>query len=264
MDCPEIGAYYQCYKQPKAFLAAVANYRRCYPHGTLVIVSDNGYDYAKAAEHFGADYTHDTEQTGNNTTNALGNKDRCARYLRRFLTAATKIREPYFMYLEDDVLVADRIPANVMDAEVVGANRHYARMPAAMIHNLKRYNLTVRNEQYYGGCGGTIFSTAFYAQLAKVLDIDALLNEYGPLNPAYDSDILVSYLAVRFGGRCTGPPDALTEAFVPGWETAVQYGVAKVVHQFKFLYNKPLTQEERTLLGWTREEDPTHPEVSHG
>jgi hypothetical protein len=59
----EIGAYFQCYKQPYATYKVLESYRKYYPTETIVLLSDNGYNYEKMAKHFNCIYIHDTINT---------------------------------------------------------------------------------------------------------------------------------------------------------------------------------------------------------
>ena len=53
-----IGAYLQCYKNPYATFKCLESFRTHYPHGTIVLLSDNGYDYTNMARHFDCIYIH--------------------------------------------------------------------------------------------------------------------------------------------------------------------------------------------------------------
>ena len=64
---PSLGAYYQCHKQPKAFLNAAMSYRKHYPDGTFVISNDAGNDYTYFAKNINAEYTYYDKKTGNST-----------------------------------------------------------------------------------------------------------------------------------------------------------------------------------------------------
>jgi hypothetical protein len=60
-----VGAFFQCYKQPVATFHALSNFRKSYPTSTIVLLSDNGYNYTKMAEHFNAIYIHANENNKN-------------------------------------------------------------------------------------------------------------------------------------------------------------------------------------------------------
>jgi hypothetical protein len=249
---PPIAAYYQCYKQPKAFLHTVAAFRHHYPNTSLIITSDNGNDYTKAAHYFRAHYTHDTHQSGNNITNQLTSIENAKRYLERFFAAALQSHEDYFILLEDDVMIFHPIPHDILIADMIGCNRESAIIYPNLIANLQQYNPHIQPHSYYGGCGGTLFRTAFYKSLAhQVLPIlDGILKEYAALNEKFDSDILLSYLTLRFHGTITGPPLELSEPYYASLSQLIEKGYVCVLHQYKKNYDQPLSPQELAILGW--------------
>ena len=246
----DIGAYYQCFKQPKAFIQAIANYRHVYPTQTLVVVSDNGYNYKKYVETFRGIYTQDTRQSGNDITNALKSAVKARLYLDRFFDAVCLMKDPYFMLLEDDVLVCAQVPLSCIRYDITGCNNSGAVLWPNIVDDLRSRGVNVPYGQYYGACGGTIFRTAFFRWIRETVDIDEVLSEYGHLNPNYDSDILLSYITLRFGGSVGGPPVELGDTTNPNWQAQVAEGVIKIVHDYKSLYNIPLTNCDKVVLGW--------------
>ena len=251
---PDIGAYYQCFRQPKAFLCALGAYRRSYPSTTLVVLSDNGLDFSGAVARHGGQWIHDANQSGNDRTNALCSSAKAKMYLTRFFDGAKRMREPYFMLLEDDVHVVGRVSAASLRFDLTGCNNAGARMWPEIVADLKARGVDEAGARYYGGCGGSVFRTAFFQELPGKIEaaggLDALLDAYGTLNPKYDSDILLSYITLRFGGTVGGPPSEFGDLTNPDWQARAQRGEIKVLHDFKFLYNIPLTIEESRLLGW--------------
>ena len=256
-----IGAYYQCYKQPKAFLHTIASFRKHYPTQSLYIVCDNGLDFSNAAKAFNATYIHDTLQSGNNVTNQLASLENAKRYLLRFFEGARHIKEPYFILLEDDVHIFHPIPESICVSDMVGCNRDSAVMYPQIVENLRKYNPEVESRHYYGGCGGTLFRTEFFKSLHEKITktpnmLDDILQEYKTINDKFDSDILLSYLTLRFHGTVTGPPTELSEPYYHNLSALIQRGYICVLHQYKEFYNKPLTMEETQLLGWKNEGAP--------
>ena len=61
MQTQEFGAYLQCYKNPYATYKCLESFRTFYPDNTIVLLSDNGYDYTKMAEYFKCIYIHSNE-----------------------------------------------------------------------------------------------------------------------------------------------------------------------------------------------------------
>ena len=55
------GAYLQCHKQPLATYKALESFRKFYPTSTIVLLSDNGYDYTEIAKLFNCIYIFENE-----------------------------------------------------------------------------------------------------------------------------------------------------------------------------------------------------------
>ena len=245
----EIGAFYQCYKQPKAFLQSLASYRKAYPHGDLIVVSDGGHDYSKVVKKMSGDYLHD-QQMGNGLMLQFNTIEKASVFIKRFFAAAKKISQDYFILLEDDVIVFDRVPDSIKTADIIGCNRagtfrSYRMKDAEGMHaNLKQYCLI--DNPPVGGCGGSLFKTSFFKNLE--FNINEVLSEYSKYDPNFYSDILLSYLTWRFGGTIIGPVTELGETNIPDWTSSVRSGEIKVLHQCKWNYSQPLTDEEKKML----------------
>ena len=154
------------------------------------------------------------------------------------------------MYLEDDVQVLGDISNNVLKWDLTGCNRDSAVLSYEMVNHLKKFNPNVRYGQYYGGCGGSIFRTKFILDHILNINLDEELNAYQPFNPNFDSDILFSYLILKYGGTVGGPPVEMCETFVSGYEQLVEKGIVKIVHKYQSLYDVPLTKDDHITLGW--------------
>jgi|688.fasta_scaffold245888_2 hypothetical protein len=246
----EIGAFYQCYKQPKAFLHAINSYRHYYPDGDLIVVSDGGYNYSHIVSELKGNYVHE-EQTGNGVMLQFNTIEKASTFIRRFLAASKKISQDYFILLEDDVVIFDRVSDSTKVADVVGCNRtgtfrSYRMKDAEGMHsNLKKY-CKIDNPSV-GGCGGSLFRTDFFKNLE--FNVDEVLAEYSEYDPDFYSDILLSYITWRFGGSIIGPVPELGETNIMSWDSMVKNGEIKVLHQSKWNYDKPLTEEEKKMLG---------------
>lgn len=245
-----LGAYYPCYKQPKALIASIRSFRAWYPDTSLVVVCDNGFDYSKFVTDMNGRYIHCNDQLGSSVTNFFSSREKATEFLRRFFRGVSMIEEDYFMYLEDDVLLFRPVAPGSLKWDLTGMNRCYARLPDSMVEHLRRYNPGVSKGHYYGGCGGSIYRTHFVKEKLLNIDIEKELQEYEPFNPAFDSDILLSYLVLKYGGTVGGPPDDFMETHDPRYNMGSSFCIT-VLHQYKELYNKPLDDDEKKLLGWS-------------
>ena len=106
-----VGAFFQCYKNPTATYYALMNFRKAYPDSTVVLLSDSGFIYEKMANHFNAIYIHSSENLGVAFGENKTIKDirRFSDYLSRLKYALSFIKDDYFMWLEDDVVINNMI-----------------------------------------------------------------------------------------------------------------------------------------------------------
>lgn len=103
----EIGAYCQCYKQPIALERSLELFRKSYPTGTIVLVSDNGCNFSNMAKKYNAFFFHEKTNTrmGWNKHERAGFEE----FFNRLRKYVPLIKEEYFMLLEEDVHVLNRI-----------------------------------------------------------------------------------------------------------------------------------------------------------
>lgn len=227
-NTPSIGAFYQCYKQPNAFYHSLSSYRAVYPEGSLVVVSDGGYDYTHVAKHFDAkSYTH-SRHIGNDITTTFRTED-IVPYLERFVGAAKQIKDDYFFLLEDDTMVYRRLKGPIPPQfDMVAMSKG-----------------DPESDRFYGGCGGTIFRTAFFAGL----DLDTLasqVDKFDELNTRFNpglefSDGLLDYICRVNGGKVTGRYAHLTSEMT---ETRPGTGdpIPAIMHTFKEHYDIECSQ----------------------
>lgn len=245
-----LGAYYQCYKQPHAFIQSCLNFREVFPDTSLVIVSDNGLDYSKISQEVfhATSYTVNPKRNGNGLTTLLNSKEQILIFVRNFIEGANKIKEDFFILLEDDVALV-RPPKLSLDVvnyfDLIGNNNASAHFNKNTSTALKR--ITPMNT-YYGGCGGSLFKTAFWKKL-DMTKLELQLTAFGELNNnEYHSDMVLSFLCIVNAGRiCCGQSMFPTEFA----ERAPEFGAESfpaILHQYKDLYDQAVTSSESILL----------------
>lgn len=245
----DIGAYYQCYKQPHAFINACKSYRKIYPHNTLFIVSDAGDDFSEAAEHFGAlEYIRNEARSGNGQTTNLQNYAKISIFITNFLTGARAMKEPFFILLEDDVTLLRSVIFPHTGWEIYGNNAKTARFNNATISYLRKLNvLHNTNNFYYGGCGGSLFRTDFFANLNETLILDQV-KEFGKYNEVFHSDMVLSFICILNGGTICCGQEIYSETFS---EKRPEYGsmtIPAIYHRYRDLYDRPTTQNDALIL----------------
>ncbi len=237
-----IGGYYQCYRQPHAFMNTCESFRRVYPTSSLVIVSDNGDNFSNAATYFNAlSYKTNEKRGGNGVTTHIKSFDSIISFVLNFLQGAKQITETYFALLEDDVAIirALQIPSSVC-TDIIGNNGIEAQYKGAL------YNYFNGKKTYYGGCGGSLFRTSFWANL----DIDKVkeqLSIYQNMCDSFHSDMVLSFICYSNGGSiCCGQ-----EIFKTEFTETIDFQRKKmpaVYHMYKELYNCPTTIREQKIL----------------
>lgn len=103
----EIGAYCQCYKQPVALDYSLHFFRNAYPTGTVVLVSDNGCDFSNMAKKYNAHFFH--EKTNTRMGWNKHEREGFIEFFDRLRKYVPLIKEEYFMFLEEDVHVINRV-----------------------------------------------------------------------------------------------------------------------------------------------------------
>lgn len=249
----DIGCYYQCYKQPFAFVNVLRAYRGIYPDSTLIIVSDAGDDFSKAARYFRADsYTTNSKTGGNAVTTNLTDLDQLKLFVRNFINGARQMKEEYFILMEDDVLLTHSIRLQKSQlGDITGMNQR-CELHILLQDIIRRY--VKINRFQVGGCGGSLFRTSFWASL----DMDTVskqLDAFDEAKRGYHTDLALSFLCyVNNGVMVHGlqlEPREMTEE-MPG------YGIPRlpaIVHQMKHWYNTKVTSNEQDILSYDTRKD---------
>jgi hypothetical protein len=123
---PPFGVYLQCHKNSYATYKCLESLRSFYPDCTVVLLSDNGYDFSEMAKHFNCIYVHENENlwltfkdldSGEHIINSQ-------KLIKRVYDAFKLCKEDYVMWLEDDVIFNDKIRDNAI-AKISSIRRKY-------------------------------------------------------------------------------------------------------------------------------------------
>lgn len=241
-----VGAYYQCYKQPRSFVRALQSFRYFYPNSTIYVVNDNGDDLFGAASYFNVQhYKRSDTQTGNSTTTAVVGMGKAVIYIMNFLEGAANIEDEFFILMEDDVCVNGHIDVSEIGKnDILGCNDSVCMFPDKLWEYLKtEYGLQNR---YYGGCGGSMFRTAFWSSLFyREGDVLASLVTIGKLTgDMYHSDVVLSALCVMLGGSFL-PRRSHQMTNQLSLKNTIQ---PPILHQFKRHYKQKPTSNDLKIL----------------
>lgn len=231
-----IGAYYQSFRRPRAFANVCQSFREIYPDASLVIVSDNGDDFRDLAlTRFRAtSYTSNTQRVGNGVTTCAQSLEQIKLFVRNFIRGARQMSEVWFILLEDDVYVdhALRVPNPIDDDVVILGNNNRAAVLGPSV--LALLGQKEQSQVYYGGCGGSLFRTSFWANLSEGVMNDQL-DLFATRHTVFHSDVVLSFLTYSLGKQVLNAQDMYPSEFS---ETRPKIGqdVPAVTHQFKEWY----------------------------
>jgi len=226
------GVYLQCYKNPLATFKCLESLRRYYPNCTVILLSDNGYDYSEMAKLFNCIYIHDNEQllltykdldSGNHIINSK-------LLIKRIYDAFLLCKEDYVMWLEDDV----SINKPIVDTFKYSINGFCPnRINEKSNIELKRFYPFIEENKIYKitGHGGSVFHKQTLLQAFEKDEIitDVLINWKNYKFPSdLGQDFFFSVLVILNGGTI-GPYEGHYDCNTLNPSIAVQ-------HQYKRWY----------------------------
>ena len=204
-------------------------FRAAYPDTTIVLVSDNGYNYSRMAAYFDAIYIH--EDT--NACPYAKTHDKIRVWLERLIKGMGLIKEDFCMLLEDDVNVVSRYnePFNGT------INGNFVNKIKSSTFKSIHYYKGPTEDKFYTGHGGSVFNVK---ELIKILantdNCDWLISNWSKIGPwpSYDSDVMLSLMTLTNGGtvcQLHGHKELYTNSR--------DLSGAAVIHQCKEYYNSP-------------------------
>jgi len=245
MSTQSFGIYYQCYKNPYATYIGLSSIRKHYPSCTIVLLSDNGYNYSEMAKIFDCIYIHEYEnlwltykefETGGHIINSCKLIDRVSK-------AFKLCKEEYVMWFEDDVSINKPI-ADIFKYDINGYNPNNVQS-FSLPELKKKYNFIDMNKRYsITGHGGSVYhkTNTLKAFENKEIINDILINWNNYKFPSdIGHDFMFSVIVILSEGTI-GSYDGHNDWF---------YGINPnlcVQHQFKMYYNIPLPNELKYLI----------------
>ena len=223
-----VGAFFQCHRQPLASEKALEAFRRAYPDSTVILISDAGMDFRDLATKYGALYFYETEscppsfdcQDRGKFMLAL---DRWRRYL-------PLIKEDYFLILEDDVCVLRRYEEPFLGT--INGNC-INKIPARAWSAIP--DCVFREPMFYSGHGGSVYHKETFLRCISnnALNDRVFTNWRTMFWERIDFDVLCSVLVLLQGG--TIHPLATHKDFISNYSPNI-YNMAHVLHQYKKYY----------------------------
>ena len=251
---PSVGAFYQCYKRPKSFLAALGSFRNVYPDSDVVLFSDGGFDYSHAARKFNCSYSRKSKRSGDGESTYFEDTSALLSWFDRLYHAALSIRQDYILLLEDDVRVLRRVQGLLFDVNGINENEKLGR---EMTSFLKKNGAAIPSkcdDYFYGGCGGALIRRSFILEKLAPKNIAPQISTLHPFAKEQQakrrpSDYFLTSLTLLNGGTV-----GQYGGFCEKWRTSYflrRYILRdiEVVHQEKSLYDKDIDSEEASILG---------------
>jgi len=241
----KFGAYLQCHKQPYATYKCLESFRRFYPDSTIVLLSDNGYDYTEMAKYFNCIYIHENEniwlthKNMDDGSHIINSK----KLIKRIQKAYSLIPEEYIMWLEDDVSINNIITDSFKyDLNGWSPNRF---LDFQIVELIKKYPFLEVNKIYrFNGHGGSVFhKNNFLKYLKNQVVIDDILLYWKQYK--FPTDLGQDYF---FSAIIT-----LNQGTIGEYEGHYDFFNMKndnitVQHQYKVWYNIPLPKELEYLI----------------
>ena len=230
-----LGAYLQCYKNPYATYKCLESFRTHYPHATIVLLSDNGYDYTEMARHFGCIYVHG-ESLPLLTTLEEDYITKSHRLIERMEKVFPWIKEDYIMWLEDDVCV-NGVIQDIFRYDVNGYCPNY------FTWNLDTKKYPLHGVYRWSGQGGSVYHKKSFLKYVSNKEViqDVLVN-WKKYNLTVDiwHDYFWSLIITLQGGT-VGPYKGHADCYDKNVAITVQ-------HQYKAWYGVPMPPELSHLV----------------
>jgi hypothetical protein len=239
MGMEQIGSYYQCYKNRQSLNFVLSNYRKHYPHATSILVCDGGEDFLPESVKYGCHYFYDQKiETEKNLI--FKNLDSAEKFILRMAVHLPLITEDFFILLEDDVYVMQKI-RSPLENDVNGCNKNefFSEEISSII---REKNPKIEGKIFYGSFGGSILRTEFFKKILsnteKVnTDLAVYFQNTSPLEWA--SDKILTYLCMINGGTI-GHYDGLFETWYDNLNEKLISKSVEVLHQYKEHYLKSI------------------------
>ena len=229
------GAYLQCHKQPYATYHCLLSFRTHYPNATVVLLSDNGYDYTEMAKHFRCIYIHG-ESIPLMVTLEEDYITKSHTLIERMEKVFPLIKEEYIMWLEDDVRVNDLI----QEPFRYDLNGH---CPNQFTWNIDKTKYPLHGVYHWSGHGGSVYHKekllSYFKNKTVIQDVLVNWKKYN-LTCNICHDFFWSLIITLQGGT-VGPYKGHADCYYKNENIRVQ-------HQYKVWYNVPMPKELAHLV----------------
>jgi len=247
INTPKFGAYFQCYKNPLSTQVCLDSFRSYYPDADIVLVSDNGYDYSEMAKQYKCTYIHCNKNLVyiHREMNDYSHISHGLSLMDRIVAALKYIKEDYFMWLEDDVVINK--PVNdKLKYDINGYCPYRFNNNTLDILNKKYTFISPSGDYRWSGHGGSIFNKSSLLDVFSKSDIvlDVLYNwhKYHLLPDELPQDYFFSLL-FHLNNKVIGP----LNGHFDGVNNERNYEI-HVQHQYKRHYDEEMPENLQHLV----------------
>jgi len=232
-----ITGYYNCYSRITAVDEILESVRKYFKSEKILLINDFGDPVLlNVANKFNCDYYYEPTSNG-----YPGGNETCVpilNWVKRFLKYVQKIDTEWFILLEDDVFIMNKIDESTLLYDINGINPSNI-LPYPVNEIIKKENPLV-----YGAMGGAIFRTSFFKNM-KINLVEYFIQLFGIHCPPeltgqnwFYSDAILSYLAYVYNGTLGSYPQ-FCELWYSDFNERLKNNQIAVLNQYKFFFNFP-------------------------
>ena len=163
-------AYIQVFNKTDRLEKCLSSFRDFYPDSSIILFSDGGEDLTNVADSFSCRYFHSEVNTGLSSNGFSENE--ALEWLSRFKNSFILGKNPYILYLEDDVLIRGTISVP-QESKILGAMENPID-DRVVDYFQEKYGFNFSSRKY-GTCGGSIFHRETFLSIFE--NIERMIRE---------------------------------------------------------------------------------------
>lgn len=244
----EIAAFFQCYKNKRAFTHAIQSFRRHYSDNPLYVINDGGDPTLEEISHEyrASTYIYSPQNIGKLVWHSGSRElaiDGVLRWLARINSCLQSLPDnsKYLLNLEDDVYVMNPVDTESLKYDINGCNYNATYISPRVNEYIRSVNPSMIGKKiFYGGCGGCIFRVEFFKRIlsdeAKVRREVTQFCDLGALETGQmAADCVITFLTYINGGTIGSYP-GFCEKHHYDFSHRLRLNNIQVLHRYTDLY----------------------------